>query len=216
MILIFFSFISRSLARYLSYGRRKISEDDGKKREEDEDGEREKGSFHLTRSPSSSSPSLFFSLTPTAFSPSVHFQKSHGTKNCENFDGTPISNRTTNDLARLRVCCSYAPNGCRVISLYYDLERHEQTCEFERIPCELCKLPLSQRPPIVQHTRRACFEHMRNKNPAAMQQHFMILFNVMEEAKAENHRLQSTINDMKTELKNLDLICIKKNDTHKK
>ena len=98
MILIFFSFISRSLARYLSYGRRKISEDDGKKREEDEDGEREKGSFHLTRSPSSSSPSLFFSLTPTAFSPSVPFQKSHGTK--KNSLSTQLYRLSTSTLSR--------------------------------------------------------------------------------------------------------------------
>ncbi|CAF4923110.1 unnamed protein product, partial [Rotaria socialis] len=94
--------------------------------------------------------------------------KQHRTKSCEDFDGIPISGRTTNDLARLRVRRSYAPNGCRVISYYPDLERHEKTCESERISCELCQLPLSKRPPIVEHTQRDCFEYMHGKNPAGI------------------------------------------------
>jgi hypothetical protein len=53
---------------------------------------------------------------------------------------------------------------------YYDLERHEQQCEFENIPCQLCQLLLSKRPPVVKHTLRACFEEMRRKNPAGIQQ----------------------------------------------
>ncbi|CAM2704298.1 unnamed protein product [Rotaria socialis] len=94
--------------------------------------------------------------------------KQHRTKSCEDFEGIPISGRTTNDLARLRVRRSYAPNGCRVISYYPDLERHEKTCEFEMISCELCQLPLSKRPPIVEHTQRDCFEYMHGKNPAGI------------------------------------------------
>jgi hypothetical protein len=139
-------------------------------------------------------------------------RKQHGTNNCEKFDGIPIPSQVTNDLARLRIRCVYAPNGCRVISSYYDLERHEQTCEFEMIPCQLCQLPLPNRPPIVQHTRRVCFEHMCDKNPAGIQQQFMILFNAMEETKAENHRLESTIKQIQAELKTLKSIHEKQDD----
>ncbi|CAF4688074.1 unnamed protein product, partial [Rotaria socialis] len=69
------------------------------------------------------------------------------------------------------LCCEcghMASNGCRVISYYPNLERHEKMCEFEMIPCELCQLLLSKRPPIVEHTQRDCFEHMHGKNPAGI------------------------------------------------
>ncbi|CAF3710495.1 unnamed protein product [Rotaria sordida] len=128
----------------------------------------------------------------------------------------PVPSHIITDLTKLRVRCAYAPNGCRVISFYYDLEQHEKTCEFEMIPCKLCQLPLSRRPPIVEHTRRACFEYMLNKNPAGIQQQFMILFNAVDEAKADNHRLQSTINDIKTQLNKLNSICLKNSKTNSK
>ncbi|CAF4400203.1 unnamed protein product [Rotaria sp. Silwood2] len=137
----------------------------------------------------------------------------HGTNNCEHFEEVPVSSYIINNLAKLRVRCVYAPNGCRVISSYYDLERHEKICEFEMIPCKLCQLPLSRRPPIVDHTRRACFEYMFKKNPAGIQQQFMILFDAVDEAKADNHRLQLTINDVKTQLNKLNSICIQKKNT---
>ncbi|CAF1247441.1 unnamed protein product [Rotaria sordida] len=140
----------------------------------------------------------------------------HGTNNCENFEEAPVPSHIITDLTKLRVRCAYAPNGCRVISFYYDLEQHEKTCEFEMIPCKLCQLPLSRRPPIVEHTRRACFEYMLNKNPAGIQQQFMILFNAVDEAKADNHRLQSTINDIKTQLNKLNSICLKNSKTNSK
>ena len=140
----------------------------------------------------------------------------HGASNCENFEEVSISDQTFADLARLQIRCAYAPNGCRAISLYNNLERHEGTCEFEMVPCELCEYPLSRRPPIVQHTQRACFEYMRYKNPAGIQQQFMILFNTMEEVKAENHRLQAMVKDINTELKDLNSACAKKNSASSK
>ncbi len=135
----------------------------------------------------------------------------HGRNKCENFEEVPVPNHIMTDLSRLRVRCAYARNGCRVISLYNDLERHERQCEFEMIPCQLCQLPLSNRSPIVEHTLRACFEQMRRKNPAGIQQQFMVLLDATEKAEADNRHLQSDIKDLQTQLKKLNSICVKKN-----
>jgi hypothetical protein len=140
----------------------------------------------------------------------------HGMNNCENFEEGPLPNNITAGLGRLLVRCAYAPNGCRVMSLYYDLERHEKQCEFEMIPCRVCQLPLSKRPPIVPHTLRTCFVQMERKNPAGIQQQFMILLNAIEKAEIENHRLQSIIDDVKAQVNNLNATCVKKNDKHGK
>ncbi|CAF0981752.1 unnamed protein product [Adineta steineri] len=140
----------------------------------------------------------------------------HGRNNCEKFEEIPVPNYITTELDRLRVRCVYAPNGCRVISRYYDLERHEKQCEFEMIPCQLCQLPLSTRPPIMQHTLHACFEQMQRENPAGIQQQFMILLNTIEKTEADNRRLQSTIDDVKTQLNHLNSICVKKTDKNDK
>lgn len=129
--------------------------------------------------------------------------KYHGQNQCESFEETRISGQLINELTKLRFRCAYAPNGCHVLSSYYDLEQHERTCEFERIPCKICQLPLSKRSPVVEHTQRACFEHMHNKNPSGIQEQFMMLFKTLDETKAENRRLQSTIDQMQKELKTL-------------
>lgn len=140
-------------------------------------------------------------------------KKQHGPKHCEKFEEIPIPNRVVSELSQLPIRCIYARNGCTVISFYYDLERHEKQCEYEKIPCEICQLPLSKRPPIIEHTKRACFEHMHNKNPSGVQEQFMTLFNGLEETKAENRRLESTIKNMQTELKHLNELQAKTNNT---
>ena len=136
----------------------------------------------------------------------------HGMNNCEDFEESPVPDHIAVDLARLPLRCSYAPNGCRVISIYYDLERHEQQCEFEMIPCQLCQSPLSKRPPVVQHTLRVCFEEMRRKNPAGIQQQFITLLHATERSEAENRRLQANIDDVKTQLDKLNSTCVKKTE----
>ncbi|CAF1147110.1 unnamed protein product [Adineta steineri] len=137
-------------------------------------------------------------------------KRSHEKNDCKNFKEVPAPHDITVDLGRLRVRCAYAPNGCQMISPYNDLEEHESQCEFEIVPCQVCQLPLSKRPPIVEHTLRVCFEEMMRKNPAPMQQQFMQLVNVTEKAEAENRRLQSVIDNLKIQLNTLDSTCIKK------
>ena len=140
----------------------------------------------------------------------------HGKNYCENFEESPVPHNIITNLGRLRVRCAYAPNGCEVISLYCDLEQHERQCPFERIPCEICQFPLSKRPPITQHTRRACFEEMMRTNPAGIQRQFMTLLNATEKVEADNRRLQSTIEELKTQLNTLNSVCVKKTTTNTK
>ncbi|CAF3836751.1 unnamed protein product [Rotaria sp. Silwood1] len=137
-------------------------------------------------------------------------QKFHGKNGCEDFEETQISSQVIHELAKLRVRCAYASNGCRVLLFYYELEQHERVCEFESIPCELCQYPLSKRSPMAEHTRRACFEYMRNKNPSGIQQQLMILYNAFEESQAENRRLQLTITQMQKEFRDLNAACVRK------
>jgi hypothetical protein len=139
----------------------------------------------------------------------------HEKDNCKNFEEAPAPHDITKDLGRLRVRCAYAPNGCQVVSPYYDLEEHELQCEFEMFPCQVCQLPLSKRPPIVEHTLRVCFEEMMRKNPAPMQQQFMQLLNATEKTEAENRLLRSMIDEVKVQLNTLDSACIKKNVANK-
>ncbi|CAF1474822.1 unnamed protein product [Rotaria sp. Silwood1] len=136
--------------------------------------------------------------------------KFHGKNGCEDFEETQISSQVIHELAKLRVRCAYASNGCRVLLFYYELEQHERVCEFESIPCELCQYPLSKRSPMAEHTRRACFEYMRNKNPSGIQQQLMILYNAFEESQAENRRLQLTITQMQKEFRDLNAACVRK------
>jgi hypothetical protein len=51
---------------------------------------------------------------------------------------------------------------------------------------------------------------MRRKNPAGIQQQFMVLLETTEKAEADNLRLQSAIDDLKTQLNKLNSTCVKK------
>lgn len=133
----------------------------------------------------------------------------HGIHNCENFEEMPVPNHIATELGQLRVRCAYVQNGCEMLPSYYDIQHHESQCEFENIPCELCRKPVSRRPPVVQHSVRACFEEMRRRNPSGIQQQFMTLLNATEEAKAENLRLQATTNRLQSQINNLDSKYVK-------
>ncbi len=134
----------------------------------------------------------------------------HGRNNCENFEEVLVPTQITTDLNKLRIRCAYEQNGCRMLPSYYDLEQHEKQCEFEKIPCQVCQLPLSRRQPIVVHSTRACFEEMRRKNPVGIQQQFMILLDTTEKVETENRRLQSVTNDLQRQINNLDSKYVKK------
>jgi hypothetical protein len=83
------------------------------------------------------------------------------------------------------------------------------------VPCQVCQLPLSKRPPVEEHTLRVCFEEMMRKNPAPMQQQFMRLLNATEKVEAENHLLRSMIDEFEVQLNTLDSACVKKNVANK-
>lgn len=138
----------------------------------------------------------------------------HGRRNCDNFEEATIPNYIATELNQLRIRCAYARNGCPMILFYDQLAYHEENCEFERIPCNICQLPLSNRPRVAQHTTRACFEEMRRNNPAGIQQQFMILLNRAEQAEAENRRLQTLINELTQKVDSLDSKYVKKTDIH--
>ena len=134
----------------------------------------------------------------------------HGQKNCDHFEEASIPPSITTDLSKLRVRCAYEQNGCRMLPYYYDLERHEKECPFENIPCQVCQVFLSRREPIVKHTTRACFEEMRRRNPAAIQQQLTMLLDATEKTEVENRRLKSVTEDLQRELKSLDSKYVQK------
>ena len=134
----------------------------------------------------------------------------HGRTNCDQFEEASIPPSITTDLRKIRVRCAYRQNGCRTLSYYYDLERHEKECQFENIPCKVCQLPLSKREPIVMHTTRACFEEMRRRNPAAIQQQFMMLLDATEKIEAENRRLKSVTENLQRQINTFDSTYEKK------
>ena len=131
--------------------------------------------------------------------------------NCKHFQEAPAPNDLLTALSKLRVHCAYAPNGCQMILPYFDLEEHESVCEFEMVPCEICQLPLSKRPPIVEHTLSICFREMVRKNPAPIQQQFMQLANATKQLEAENRRLQSMLEELRTRFNALNKVCVKRN-----
>ncbi|CAF3403419.1 unnamed protein product [Rotaria socialis] len=116
-------------------------------------------------------------------------------------------------LTALQVRCAYAPNGCEVISSYGDLEQHEIQCEFENIPCQLCRLPTSNRKNAKKHTLQECFQYMQNKNPSQIQQQFMTLLNTIHDAQTDISRIQSNIDRAITRIDELDSTCVKKPTT---
>lgn len=128
----------------------------------------------------------------------------HGRKNCDSFEEARIPNHIINGLSELMVRCAYAQNGCPMILPYHDLEYHEQYCDFEKIPCKLCRKPLSQRNSDGEHSTAACFEEMRRKNPAGIQQQFKLLLDATEKAEAENKRLSKITQLLQTQMNDLD------------
>ena len=149
----------------------------------------------------------FFSRVSTFFGAE---RPRHGRRNCENFEEAPIPTSVTKDLGTLRIQCAYEQNGCRILSQYYDLERHESQCPFENIPCQICQFPLSKRKPVVSHSTRACFEEMGRKNPAAIQQQFMTLLEATERAETENRRLKSVTEELQRQINTFDSKYVKK------
>ncbi|CAF0814931.1 unnamed protein product [Adineta ricciae] len=135
----------------------------------------------------------------------------HERSNCNDFREVPAPTDIISDLERLQIYCAYAPNGCQVISLYNELEAHEKLCEFEMVPCQLCQLPLSGRPPVTEHTLRICFEEMTRKYPIPIQQQLTALLNANEKVDIENRNLRSMIDNLQSQLNTLDAACIKKN-----
>ena len=94
-------------------------------------------------------------------------------------------------LSRLQISCAYAPNGCREIIPYDALEKHEETCQYERIPCEICQTPVSNRDRDNKHDLKQCFHRMYERGPDLVQAQFMKLLEVVE---ASQQRIQALEN----------------------
>ncbi|CAF3296634.1 unnamed protein product [Rotaria socialis] len=139
--------------------------------------------------------------------------KSSNSNDCRRFEETSAPSSIMDALTALQVRCAYAPNGCEVISSYGDLEQHEIQCEFENIPCQLCRLPTSNRKNAKKHTLQECFQYMQNKNPSQIQQQFMILLNTIHDAQTDISRIQSNIDRAITRIDELDSTCVKKPTT---
>lgn len=90
-------------------------------------------------------------------------------------------------LSKLQIRCAYAPNGCRETVSYDALEKHEQTCSFEKTPCQVCKTPVSHRDQNNKHELRQCFKEMYDKNPDQVQAQFIKLLDIVE---ASQKRIQ--------------------------
>lgn len=136
--------------------------------------------------------------------------KSHGQGTCENFEVGPLSTDFRKSIGHVLFRCAYAPNGCPEQLAYDDIARHEKTCSYEMIPCKVCHMLLSKRPPVTEHTTRACFQHMHDRNPTQIQEQFMILFKAVENANADNQRLQNKIKTLEARMSVLDTTCVKK------
>ena len=132
------------------------------------------------------------------------------TTGCDHRQGGPVPDDVLSELGKLRVRCAFAANGCQVISSYHDLQQHEMECEYENFPCEVCQLALSKRPPVVEHTLRICFEEMKRKDPAPIQQQFIKLLSVSEQMEEENRHLRAMIENLETRLTTLDFTCLKR------
>ena len=96
----------------------------------------------------------------------------------------PILN---NLLSKLQICCAYAPNGCRETVSYDALEKHEETCQHERTPCQVCETPVSNRDQNNKHELKQCFQQMYDRDPNQIQAQFLKL---LEEVEASQQRIQ--------------------------
>ncbi len=96
----------------------------------------------------------------------------------------PILN---NLLSKLQIYCAYAPNGCQEVVLYDALEKHEETCQYERTPCRICETPVSHRDQNNKHDLRQCFRDTYDRNPDHVQAQFMKLLDIVE---ASQQRIQ--------------------------
>jgi hypothetical protein len=94
-------------------------------------------------------------------------------------------------LSKLKIYCAYAPNGCREVLSYDALERHEQTCQCENTPCQICQKSVSRRDKNNKHELRQCFKEMYDRNPDHIQTQFIKLLDVVE---ASQRRIQALEN----------------------
>ena len=98
-----------------------------------------------------------------------------------------------NLLSKLQIICSYAPRGCRQILSYDQLDAHENSCEYERTPCSICNLLVSNRPTAEKHNIRQCFQKIHKENPDQIQEQFRMLLNIVEESQRRIEELEKRL-----------------------
>ncbi|CAF1168955.1 unnamed protein product [Adineta steineri] len=97
-------------------------------------------------------------------------------------------------LSKLQFYCAYASNGCEHLLPYDALEKHEETCPYERIPCGICEKPISNRDPNNKHELRECFKDMHDRGPQQIQAQFMKLLDVIEASQRRIEALEKLVN----------------------
>ncbi|CAF1214819.1 unnamed protein product [Adineta steineri] len=96
-------------------------------------------------------------------------------------------------LSKLQFYCAYASNGCEQLLPYDALEKHEETCSYERIPCGICEKPISNRDPNNKHELRECFKDMHDRSPQQIQAQFMKLLDVIEASQRRIEALEKLV-----------------------
>ncbi|CAF3544075.1 unnamed protein product [Rotaria sp. Silwood1] len=96
-------------------------------------------------------------------------------------------------LSKLRIYCVYAPNGCGQVLSYDALEGHEQTCQYERTPCQICQKPVSHRDQNDKHELRQCFKEIYDRNPDYVQVQFIKLLDVIETSQRRIQALEKLL-----------------------
>ncbi len=129
----------------------------------------------------------FGQVTDSMFQPTLSFIQVTCPFNCafRQKRAPPILNSF---LSKLQIYCAYAPNGCEEVLSYDGLEKHEQECQYELTPCQICETPVSHRDQNNKHELRQCFKEMYDRNPDNVQAQFIKLLDVVE---ASQQRIQA-------------------------
>ena len=102
----------------------------------------------------------------------------------------PIIN---NLLSKLEIYCAYETNGCREILPCDALEKHEETCQYERTPCEICETLVSNRDRDKNHDLKQCFQQMYDRDRDHVQAQFLKLLEVVEASQKRIQALESLL-----------------------
>lgn len=101
-------------------------------------------------------------------------------------------------LSKLKIYCAYRNNGCQEICNYDNLENHEQICQFEHVPCSVCRMRISQRESIDnKHDIRQCFSHVQQVHTdKQVQAQLIMLLNIIDKQNERIKMLEDRLNNI--------------------